>query len=486
VLLFVICEQVMSVGLYIQRARLLSDVLEDVASRTRSDKNIPFSYLDPKFNFDAQPEPRIFNSVSKRTRTFDFSTTSFGLTSSEDPDTESDENGSPSSVTSLSSSDDENVSDPATVRGSNKKEDDDDFLFRAPIDEKSCTKLLQNKINAVLDSIERDSASAEATLKGCANLPSDLKFDLLVRSIARKSVTDASLKCFLTICSKLDSDDCKEHGTDSAKDLRQLSLCECQNITDAGLQTIARCCPQLQALDLTGCRSISALGLQSIVRCCRQLTELCVSGCPAFCDKTIPTIFKYNVPSHIRFLSLRRCDIHDHGLSELASYCPSLQKLDVRSCGLLTASGFRALIQRVPTICMLSCGHCVGMDDASLRYLAQGYGSSLTDINLDMCWRVSSRGVAELAQHCKHLRSMNLSSCTSVDDSALKAIIRNPYLRKTLQFVNLNECNVGDDALEELIVNCSSLTYISVVGCPRVTYQRAVRIAQLAGVQIVM
>jgi len=252
------------------------------------------------------------------------------------------------------------------------------------------------------------------------------------------------------------------------------------------LQTLAHCCPHIQALDLTACRGVTAVGLQNLVRSCSELTELCLSGCPAFCDKTIPIIFRYNVPSHIRFLSVRRCDIHDYGLSQLASFCPSLQKLDVRSCGLLTASGIRALVQRVPTICMLSCGHCVGMDDMSVRYLAQGYGASLTDLNLDMCWRVTSRGVSELALHCKQLRSLNLNSCTSVDDTALKAICRNSFLQKSLQFINLNECNIGDDALEELIVNCSSLAFVSVVGCPRVTYQRAVRIAQLAGVQIVM
>jgi len=476
----------MSVGLSIQHARLLSDILEDCQSKTHSGKNgYQLPLRDSKLNFGAQSETPLFKVVSKQTRSFDYSSASFGLSSSsfDDPDTESDENGSPSSLTSVSSSDDENACDAPSLRDSSKE--DDDFLFRRPLDERSCAKLLQSKINSVLDEIDMDQIGGGKTiLESCACLPSDLKFEILVRSIARRNVNDAFLRCFLTIPSETGEN--KELGTDCAKQLRQLSLCECHNITDAGLQTIARCCPQLQALDLTGCRGISAFGLQGIIRSCRQLTELCVSGCPAFCDKTIPIIFKYNVPSHIRCLSVRRCDIHDYGLSELASYCPSLQKLDVRSCGLLTSAGFRALIQRVPTICMLSCGHCVGIDDVSLRHLAQGYGSSLTDLNLDMCWRVTSRGVAELARSCKQLRTLNLNSCASVDDSALKAICRNPYLRKSLQCVNLNECNVGDDALEELIVNCSSLTLISVIGCPRVTYQRAVRIAQLAGVQIVM
>jgi len=484
----------MSFGLSIQHARLLSDILEDCTSKSRSEKDVirNGSLGDPNFNLGAQVEIPFFNVPTKPSEKDEFSgltipSVSLSLSSSstaDDPDTESDENGSPSSLTSVScSDDDENASDCPDRR---RLTTEDDILSKGLFDERACAKLLHNKMNVILDRIELDSSEAASILEGCSYLPSDLKFELAKRFIARKTVTDAALRCFLSIRSSSESSNTKERGTEMAQQLRQLSLCECQNVTDAGLQTIARCCPHLQALDLTGCQSITAVGIQGVIRCCCQLSELCLSGCPAFCDKTIPIIFRYNVPSHIRALSLRRCDIHDYGLSVLASYCPTLQKLDVRSCGLLTATGFRALIQRIPTMRMLSCGHCVGVDDMGLHSLALGYGESLTDLNLDSCWRVSSRGVGELTKYCKQLRSLNLSSCSSVDDTALKAICRSPYLQKSLQLINLNECNVGDDALEELIVNCSSLAFISVVGCPRVTYQRAVRIAQLAGVQIVM
>jgi len=424
------------------------------------------SPLDAKMGL-ANPSP--FPALRRKDAIEDLSSIiNLSSSSAEDPDTESDENGSPSNP----ATDDENAGDALPLERSNT-------------DERACAKLLQNKINAVLDRIETDSR--DAVLGECANLPSDLKLEILLRSVARKNVTDDVIRCFLTTCSFADSNnERKEQGTDMARELTQLSLIDCQGVTDSGLKTIARCCPQLTTLDLTGCKNISAFGLQQLIRSCCQLSELCLSGCPAFCDKNIPIIFKYNVPSHIRFLSIRRCDIHDHGLCSLASYCPSLQKLDVRSCGLLTASGFRALMQRVPSIEMLSCARCVGVDDAALKSIAQGYGASLTDLNLDSCWRVTSHGVMEIARHCKQLRSLNLRSCTAVDDSALKAIWHNMHLRNSLQLLNLNECNISDDSLEELIVNCSSLMFVSVVGCPRVTYQRAVRIAQLAGIQIVM
>ena len=73
-----------------------------------------------------------------------------------------------------------------------------------------------------------------------------------------------------------------------------------------------------------------------------------------------------------------------------------------------------------------------------------------------------------------------------MDDAALEALATGPGTSHTLVRLNLNECDVGDDALEELVACCPSLAFVSVVGCPRVTYQRALRLAHLAHVQIVM
>jgi len=497
----------MSCGVSIQHARLLSDILEDVT---------PVKNILSECNDD--DEQSWFDSVGKATAkklipndvddvSSEFATPSLPLRgmsqslsssslsmispSSYDPDTESDEREfsdsydtpSPSSLTSVSGSDDDEGTDQQSKRS------DESLLRKGSLDERACSKLLQSKINALLNRVAMSSPE-DSILDRCASLPSDLKVELLWKSISRKSVTDAMLRCFLT--TRVPSYDPKltvkeeDHPSDFAKSLKHLSLCECQGITDVGLHTICVCCPSLQSLDLTGCRFITAFGLQNVIRSCSSLIELCLSGCPALCDKTIATVFRYNNPPHIRSLSVRRCDLHDYGLSTLASYCPTLQRLDIRSCGLITASGYYALIQRVPSITMLSCGRCIGTDDMALRHIGQGFGSSLTDINLEMCWRVTSKGVAELARCCTQLRSLNLSSCTLVDDTALKALAWNPYIQRSLLYVNLNECNVGDDALEELVANCSSLSYISVVGCPRITYQRAVRLAQLAGVQIIM
>jgi len=476
----------MSCGVSIQYARLLSDILDDVKhmSSLRSDNE------DDDYDDESSLLSRkAFSTTSKLlTNDADDLPPPFGTfqSTSYDPDTESDEHefcdtsssSSPSSPTSNGNSDDEG-NDLQLGRRS-----DDVLLCKGAVDERTCARLLQSKINAVLDQVALDTDSTPAVLERFATLPADLKSELFWRSISRKSMTDAMLHCFLTTRGASPED--KECPSELALQLRRLSLFECQKVTDAGLRTIARCCPSLQSLDLTRCRGFSALGLQSVIRSCTALSDLFVSGCPALCDKTISTVFRYNNPPHIRCLSIRRCDIHDYGLSTLASYCPTLQKLDVRCCGLLTAAGYYALVQRVPSIDVLSCGRCIGTDDLALRYIGQGFGASLTELNLAMCWRVSSRGVAEIARHCKQLRSLNLSSCTLVDDSALHAICQSPDLQQSLVCLNLNECNVGDDALEELVANCSSLSCISVVGCPRVTYARAVRLAQLAGIQIIM
>jgi hypothetical protein len=260
----------------------------------------------------------------------------------------------------------------------------------------------------------------------------------------------------------------------------------CAGMTDAGLRVVARELPRLRSLDLRNCAGVTAAGLQYVVRHLTELETLVLSGCPAVTDAAVPVIFRYHNPPHLRTLELRHCRLHDQGLAEVASYCPSLHKLDVRGCGLITADGLDALAQRIPHLTAFDGGWCVGVDDTALGHLARGYAGSLQHLDVEMCWRVTSAGIVELAQHCQVLQSLSARGCSAVDDIALAALTRSPAIRASLCELDISECDVGDEALEQLVASCRSLISVSVVGCPRITPARANRLARLAELKVVM
>lgn len=500
-----------------QYTRLLTNILDEVPSPPSfakdargEDAQLLRLTVIPK-NGSPAPATTTTTTTTPLPRVFADTTVPLGLPC-DDPDTESDYG--------------DDCDSPAADTPSELSEDED-FGFFPP--KKASEHALQLKADAVLDRIGRllqpssrvwsgseaaesaRLAAAVAVLGRCCALPADLKLELLWRSAQRRCTTDAMLRCFLTTDTNTatlrqlvrtatrgalpprrfwdaDSRDKEDVccATDAAAGLSTLSLRGCAGVTDAGLRTVGACCHGLRTLDLAESRNVSADGLQALVRATTALSTLSLGGCPAVTDETVPVVFRYHYPPHIRVLSVRHCVLHDAGLARLASYCPTLQELDVRGCGLLTARGFDALAQRVPALRVLAGGQCLGLDDRALSHMARGYGASLTEANLAMCWRVTSAGVAELAHHCQRLRSLDLRGCTHMDDAALEALATGPGTSHTLVRLNLNECDVGDDALEELVACCPLLAFVSVVGCPRVTYQRALRLAHLAHVQIVM
>lgn len=497
-------------------ARLLTDVLEEGSENLKNAKGARGLEEAPLFH----TAPGLCTAA---TPTLDASAgaASLGLPPCDDPDTESDfgDDGDTSAADALA--------DLSEEEEENEGDTKDDVCPVLRCKEGLCT--LPRAADAVLDRIcwllrpasyartQSDTAALAARLAAavevlarCCALPADLKLELLRCSARRRCTTDAMLRCFLTaetstaalwrlaaeathgaIASKMWGNKSEEEdggcrASVAAERLGALSLRGCAGVTDAGLRTVARCCRALRTLDLAECRNVTADGLQALVRATPALSSLALGGCPALADRTVPVVFRYHYPPHIRVLSVRRCALHDAGLAALASYCPTLQELDVRGCGLLTAAGFDALAQRVPALRVLAAGRCLGLDDRALAHVARGYGASLAEANLAACWRVTSTGVAALAHHCQRLRSLDLRACPRVDDAALEALAASEPVQRSLVRLNLDGCDVGDDALEELVACCPALAFVSVVGCPRVTYQRALRLAYLAHVQIVM
>ena len=516
---------VMSCDATQQYTRLLTSILDEVPAPPLAAKGTRAE--------DAQPF-RLAPTLCAATTAFGTATAPLGL-SCDDPDTESDYGDDCDTPAGDALSE---LSEDGLLTPYASGSEDEDAGLRAP--KQSCARTLQLKADAVLDRIchllrpashvwaagdaadRARLAAAVAVLGRCCALPEDLKLALLWRSAHRRCTTDAMLRCFLTTDTSTATlrrlvaaatrgalppkpswagDACGEEGeeqdsvgsdcgcccaTEAAANLRTLSLRGCAGVTDAGLRTVAACCRALRTLDLADCRNVTAAGLQALVRASAALGRLELGGCPALTDETVPVVFRYHCPPHIRALGVRRCGLHDAGLARLASYCPTLQELDVRGCGLLTARGFDALAQRVPSLRVLAGSECLGLDDRALAHVARGYGASLTDVRLALCCHVTSAGVAALAHHCQRLRSLDLRACTRVDDAALAALAASPATQASLVRLNLDECDVGDDALEELVACCPALAFVSVVGCPRITYPRALRLAHLAHVQIVM
>ena len=127
-----------------------------------------------------------------------------------------------------------------------------------------------------------------------------------------------------------------------------------EQITDAGLASLAAGCEGLTSVNLKLCGNITDAGLASLAAGCEDLTDVNLAGCEK---------------------------ITDAGLASLAAGCGGLTSVNLEFCGNITDAGLASLV-----------AGCEG----------------LTDVNLASCEKITDAGLASLAAACGGLINVNL------------------------------------------------------------------------------
>ncbi|KAG8050828.1 hypothetical protein GUJ93_ZPchr0009g898 [Zizania palustris] len=135
----------------------------------------------------------------------------------------------------------------------------------------------------------------------------------------------SSLK--IGICLRI-SDEGLNHISKSCSDLREIDLYRSGGISDVGVTHIAQGCPMLESINLSYCTKITDRSLRSLSKCIK-LNTLEIRGCPM---------------------------VSSAGLSEIATGCRLLSKLDIKKCfeindlGMIFLSQFSHSLRQVLTL----------------------------------------------------------------------------------------------------------------------------------------
>ncbi|KAI1288742.1 RNI-like protein [Xylaria venustula] len=144
--------------------------------------------------------------------------------------------------------------------------------------------------------------------------------------------------------------------------LQSLSLTRCTSITDAGFQSWA---PfrfvNLSHLCLADCTYLSDNAIVSLVNAAKALTHLDLSFCCALSD-TATEVVALGLP-HLRELKLAFCGsaVSDSSLACIALHLNDLERLSVRGCVRVTASGVESVLE--------GCGRLTWIDVSQCRNL---------------------------------------------------------------------------------------------------------------------
>ncbi|XP_071941849.1 F-box/LRR-repeat protein 17-like [Antedon mediterranea] len=243
-------------------------------------------------------------------------------------------------------------------------------------------------------------------------------------------VTDSGLSSVLTKCSNL----------------RILHLLQCSRLTDMSYTSIADHCHRLKKLNLSGSVGLTDVALQRIACSCRQLEQVKLNQCTQITDKSTQ-VLAIKCPNIELITFQENNQVTDASVEALSSHCKSLHSITIHKCS-LSINGFFHL-SKIPT---------------------------LINIDISNNKNVSPHAVKYVIDHCKHIQTLNLCLCHTIDDDCIQHI---SIYAKEIKKLLLVGCKLTDAALFSLGKYASNLEHVDVGWCEEITDEGVISISTM-------
>ncbi|CAL5053194.1 unnamed protein product [Urochloa decumbens] len=227
------------------------------------------------------------------------------------------------------------------------------------------------------------------------------------------------------------------------KQLISLRLKALQEITSAGLLSVAVGCKSLSALCLLSCKNVGSVEWLEYLGKIGSLEELVVEDSQN--NRNLRSISLMLTPQHCEGCVFRT-PLTDNSLKALALSCPMLQSVELTFFGCVpeypeigfTQKGLEMLIQSCP-IRDLALGDADIFDDEGMKALSSA----------------------------RFLESLKLVSCIAITDAGMHHLARSPSLIN----LTLELCDgLTDDGVAE-VVRARKLESLTIEKCPRISLQ---------------
>ncbi|KAI3980467.1 hypothetical protein MKX01_038639 [Papaver californicum] len=212
--------------------------------------------------------------------------------------------------------------------------------------------------------------------------------------------------------------------------LTSISLYRC-NISDIGLEDLAKSCSSLQKLNLSNCGSISDRGIRHLSQACQQLSAITIS----YCAK-ISGVGFHGFSQNLASVEAVCCKLEPEGIQAIVSG-GGLEYLDLSN---LDNYG------------------------PQLNRIGGGFAKNLRVLNLRNCREVRNTVVIKISKGCPLLQEWNVPRCHLIDLDGWKAIGSNCH---NLEILHVNVCyNLRDSGLQALLSNgCKRLLKLYISNC---------------------
>lgn len=243
---------------------------------------------------------------------------------------------------------------------------------------------------------------------------------------------------------------------ENLENLKVLSLCGNQYLTDALFNRFVMAAPRLEELNLSACSLQFHLGL--VKKFYSAGTDITLNPSESVLTFYFVHQFITSKARNIKKLLFSNTLIDGAALKSLAETPDlKLQLLEVRSCDQLTNTGILALTSHQTSLRELDVSLCSRVTDQSLVHICKNL-VNLEYLNVQRCRAVTDLGVMEL-HRLKKLKSLNVSECELITKDGLSKGIcpEDNILLEDLDIHSLNLDQTGLIMILEKLPNLRSL-----------------------------
>ncbi|XP_073328848.1 F-box and leucine-rich repeat protein 13 isoform X2 [Pagrus major] len=276
------------------------------------------------------------------------------------------------------------------------------------------------------------------------------------------------------------------------RNLQDLNVSECFNVTDLMVQRIIEGCPSLLYLNLS-CTLITNKTLRELSRNCLNLQFLSLAYCYKFTDEGFMYLATGKGCCNLLHLNLSGCtQMTVNGFKYISDGCPSLKEIVIDDMPTLSDSCVLALIARCRCLSAISLLDAAHLSDVAVKAIAEVAklksfstegNSQITDISWTAlcssspglcrlhaaeCPRMTDAGLKSVAA-LKNLQHLDISLCDRVSDIGIQCLSKGPSSSK-LRELNVSHCShITDISVMSIAQRLCKLYHLDVSYCERLT-----------------
>ncbi|XP_023284076.1 F-box/LRR-repeat protein 13 [Seriola lalandi dorsalis] len=259
------------------------------------------------------------------------------------------------------------------------------------------------------------------------------------------------------------------------RNLQELNVSECFNVTDMMVQRLVEGCPCLLYLNLS-CTLVTNKTLRELSRNCLNLQYLSLAYCYRFTDKGFLYLTTGKGCHSLIHLNLSGCtQMTVNGFKYISAGCPSLKEVVIDDMPTLSDSCVLALLSRCRCLSAISLLDARHLSDVTFKAIAEA--ATLKTFSTEGNNQLSDVSWKALCSSSQGLNRLHAAECPRMTDTSLKSVAT----LRDLHYLDISLCHKVSDVGIKYLTEGSSVTKLrelNVSHCSHITDISVMRIAQ--------